>query len=124
MAPIRKGDGTPLEIPGVSEVRSGDGRVFFEGDAIPDKAGIAIAGRDADGDQRDTVYRFDDGWETIDPLPEPRNGLAATQDAEGRPLAIAGQDASGDRRETVYRFDDGWETIEPLPEPRNDLAAT
>ena len=36
MAPIRKGDGTPLEIPGVSEVRSGDGRVFFEGDAIPD----------------------------------------------------------------------------------------
>ena len=37
MAPIRKGDGTPLEIPGVSEVRSGDGRVFFE-DAIPDSA--------------------------------------------------------------------------------------
>ena len=36
MAPIRKGDGTPLEIPGVSEVRSGDGRVFFEGDAIAD----------------------------------------------------------------------------------------
>ena len=36
MAPIRKGDGTPLEIPGVSEVRSGDGRVFFDGDAIPD----------------------------------------------------------------------------------------
>ena len=34
MAPIRKGDGTPLEIPGVSEVRSGDGRVFF--DAIRD----------------------------------------------------------------------------------------
>ena len=36
MAPIRKGDGTPLEIPGVQEVRSGDGRVFFEADAIPD----------------------------------------------------------------------------------------
>ena len=36
MAPIRKGDGTPLEIPGVQEVRSGDGRVFFDGDAIPD----------------------------------------------------------------------------------------
>ena len=35
MAPIRKGDGAPLEIPGVQEVRSGDGRVFFE-DAIPD----------------------------------------------------------------------------------------
>ena len=38
MAPIRKGDGTPLDIPGVSEVRSGDGRVFFEADAIPDSA--------------------------------------------------------------------------------------
>ena len=35
MAPIRKGDGTQLEIPGVSEVRTGDGRVFFD-DAIPD----------------------------------------------------------------------------------------
>ena len=35
MAPIRKGDGTPLEIPGVQEVRAGDGRVFFD-DAIPD----------------------------------------------------------------------------------------
>ena len=34
MAPIRKGDGTPLEIPGVQEVRTGDGRVFFG--AIPD----------------------------------------------------------------------------------------
>ena len=50
MAPIRKGDGTPLEIPGVSEVRSGDGRVFFEGDAIPD-SGIA-------------QYLFDEGSET------------------------------------------------------------
>ena len=37
MAPIRKGDGAPLEIPGVQEVRSGDGRVFFD-DAIPDSA--------------------------------------------------------------------------------------
>ena len=36
MAPIRKGDGTPLEIPGVQEVRTGDGRVFFEGGAIPE----------------------------------------------------------------------------------------
>ena len=36
MAPIRKGDGTPLEMPGVQQVRSGDGRVFFDGDAIPD----------------------------------------------------------------------------------------
>ena len=42
MAPIRKGDGTPLEIPGVSEVRSGDGRVFFEGDAIPDSGVFQI----------------------------------------------------------------------------------
>jgi len=38
MAPIRKGDGTPLEIPSVQEVRTGDGRVFFAGDEIPDSA--------------------------------------------------------------------------------------
>ena len=44
MAPIRKGDGTPLEIPGVSEVRAGDGRVFFEEDAIPDS--VAYGGED------------------------------------------------------------------------------
>ena len=42
MAPIRKGDGTPLEIPGVQEVRTGDGRLFFEADAIPDTAGSPI----------------------------------------------------------------------------------
>ena len=39
MAPIRKGDGAPLEIPGVQEVRSGDGRVFFV-DAIPDSEAL------------------------------------------------------------------------------------
>ena len=85
---------------------------------------LAIAGEDADGDRRDTVYRFDDGWETIDPLPEVRSDLAATQDAEGRPLAIGGRDAGGDISDTVYRFDDGWETIDPLPEVRDRLAAT
>ena len=47
-------------------------------DAIPDKAGIAIGGLDADSDPGDTVYRFDNGWETIDPLPEARHRLAAT----------------------------------------------
>ena len=45
MAPIRKGDGAPLDVPGVSEVRSGDGRVFFEGDAIPDSV-VAYGGND------------------------------------------------------------------------------
>ena len=57
MAPIRKGDGTPLEIPGVSEVRSGDGRVFFEGDAIPDseidyfeRSNVEFYNDESDGD--------------------------------------------------------------------------
>ena len=49
MAPIRKGDGTPLEIPGVSEVRSGDGRVFFDGVAIPD----SVVSRPEDDDTTD-----------------------------------------------------------------------
>jgi len=55
MAPIRKGDGTPLEIPGVQEVRSGDGRVFFEGGAIPDSVvsrppdDDTISGENSDG---------------------------------------------------------------------------
>ena len=48
MAPIRKGDGTPLEMPGVSEVRSGDGRVFFEGGAIPDSVIDNFEDADAD----------------------------------------------------------------------------
>ena len=52
MAPIRKGDGTPLEIPGVSEVRSGDGRVFFEGVAIPDS-------------EADHQWNFDQGSGTL-----------------------------------------------------------
>ena len=68
MAPIRKGDGTPLEIPGVSEVRSGDGRVFFEGDAIPDSVVLQPEPNDLDNFSGDTnlftiedVNNFGDG---------------------------------------------------------------
>ena len=79
MAPIRKGDGTPLEIPGVSEVRAGDGRVFFEGDAIPDI-----------GMFQSPIYQFwpgeyegDDGDSPFE-LPEVLAGLADAS-AEGDP---------------------------------------
>ena len=38
MTPIRKGDGTPVEPKGVSQIRTGDGRILFDGPAIPDSA--------------------------------------------------------------------------------------
>ena len=36
MPPIRKGDGTPVEPKGVSQIRTGDGRILFDGPGIPD----------------------------------------------------------------------------------------
>ena len=36
MPPIRKGDGTPVAPKGISQVRTGDGRILFDGPAIPD----------------------------------------------------------------------------------------
>ena len=36
MPPIRKGDGTPVTPKGVSQIRTGDGRILFDGPAIPD----------------------------------------------------------------------------------------
>ena len=36
MPPIRKGDGTPVEPKGISQIRTGDGRILFDGVAIPD----------------------------------------------------------------------------------------
>ena len=36
MPPIRKGDGTPVTPKGISQVRTGDGRILFDGVAIPD----------------------------------------------------------------------------------------
>ena len=73
MAPIRKGDGTPLEIPGVSEVRSGDGRVFFG--AIPDSE---VYLQDDWGDNRLTD-REDSGTTTyngVEGVYRPEWGLA------------------------------------------------
>ena len=36
MPPIRKGDGTPVAPKGISQIRTGDGRILFGGVAIPD----------------------------------------------------------------------------------------
>jgi len=36
MPPIRKGDGTPVAPKGISQVRTGDGRILFDDPAIPD----------------------------------------------------------------------------------------
>jgi len=39
MPPIRKGDGTAVVPKGISQVRTGDGRILFDGPAIPDSEG-------------------------------------------------------------------------------------
>ena len=36
MPPIRKGDGTPVTAKGISQIRTGDGRILFDGPAPPD----------------------------------------------------------------------------------------
>jgi len=36
MPPIRKGDGTAVAPKGISQVRTGDGRILFDGPALPD----------------------------------------------------------------------------------------
>ena len=36
MPPIRKVDGTPVTPKGISQIRTGDGRILFDGPAIPD----------------------------------------------------------------------------------------
>ena len=46
MPPIRKGDGTPVAPKGISQVRTGDGRILFDGVAIPD----SVASRPEDDD--------------------------------------------------------------------------
>ena len=46
MPPIRKGDGTPLVPKGISQVRTGDGRILFDGVAIPDSAVLQFDGTD------------------------------------------------------------------------------
>ena len=45
MPPIRKGDGTPVTPKGISQIRTGDGRILFDGVAIPDSAFEQVANR-------------------------------------------------------------------------------
>ena len=40
MPPIRKGDGTPVTPKGISQIRTGDGRILFDGVAIADLAAL------------------------------------------------------------------------------------
>ncbi len=52
MRPIRKGDGTGLSVPGVSEVRKGDGTVLWSaGGAIRDSVVARGVAKDHDGSQ-------------------------------------------------------------------------
>ena len=51
MVPIRKGDGTTVVPDGIGQVRTGDGRILFEGDAIPDSV----------VDNMDLYWQIDEG---------------------------------------------------------------
>ena len=70
MPPIRKGDGTPVEPKGVSQIRTGDGRILFDGPALPDSVVDNFEDADADppgvygdGETIDDFYRgATDDW--------------------------------------------------------------
>jgi len=56
MPPIRKGDGTPVAPKGISQIRTGDGRILFDGDAIPDSVVYYSTVRDlSDMSEGDTI---------------------------------------------------------------------
>ena len=54
MPPIRKGDGTPVTPKGISQIRTGDGRILFDGPAIPD----SVVSREADNRQTTDDRKF------------------------------------------------------------------
>ena len=92
MAPIRKGDGTPLELPGVSEVRSGDGRVFF--DAIPD----SVVSRPNDDDS--TTRTEKEGLEIEVKSDWPSIGVEISNNSSGASTAYL-QDSNGNEIQTT-----------------------
>jgi len=58
MPPIRNGDGTPVAPKGVSQVRTGDGRILFDGPAIPDSVEYQLNAFDIDADEGDTLAEW------------------------------------------------------------------
>ena len=59
MPPIRKGDGTPVTPKGISQIRTGDGRILFDGPAIPDTATCRTADDDSSDTDRGRGVRFE-----------------------------------------------------------------
>ena len=98
MPPIRKGDGTPLEIPGVQEVRSGDGRVFFDGDAIPDSV---VSRSDDDDTLTDTTGNYGIEISTSQEWPDIQARLSQNFSGAGEAVIWDANDGSGDIIETV-----------------------
>ena len=95
MPPIRKGDGTPVTPKGISQIRTGDGRILFDGVAIPDSR----VERPADNEtnttttgQRGIVFTYADEWE---------------ESFQGR----ISQDTTGVTRAEIYRNVDGTTTL-------------
>jgi len=71
MPPIRKGDGTAVVPKGISQIRTGDGRILFDGDAIPDNGMFQEpvfqwwAGEGIDVDDGETASTWDDVLEDV-----------------------------------------------------------
>ena len=66
MPPIRKGDGTPVTPKGISQVRTGDGRILFDGVAIPDSVEAQWDATQLALSDGQTVDPFDDSIGTAD----------------------------------------------------------
>jgi len=64
MPPIRKGDGTAVAPKGISQVRTGDGRILFDGPAIPD--GGVSRWKFAEGSGETVADDWNDNDGTID----------------------------------------------------------
>ena len=63
-----------------------------------------------------------DSWETLEPMPTARNGLAASE-MHGVIFAFGGEDTieTFDTNEAYIPEEDTWQMLKPLPVPRQGL---
>ena len=59
MPPIRKGDGTPVAPKGISQIRTGDGRILFDGPAMPDSVEYQFNALEIDANDGDALSNWE-----------------------------------------------------------------
>jgi len=86
MPPIRKGDGTPVAAKGISQIRTGDGRILFDGPAIPDSV-VEDFERD---EPLDDWYGNTSEWSTTatDPLEGDKSAVLDGDSQSGSLIAL------------------------------------